>query len=83
MLYSIKNRQGLENLNELISLQNQVKALKIQDRPGKQIFHEDLKNVFEPLTKIIKHTSQDVTKTITETSIENNKTLQIFNDKLL
>ena len=48
-----------------------------------------MKKVFEPVTKSIENTSQDITKTITESSIENNqakenlysKLLEIMNDK--
>ena len=43
MLYSIKDREDLENLNELVSLQDQVKTVKLQDKLGKQNFHEDMK----------------------------------------
>ena len=38
MLYSIKNREDLENLNELVSLQDQVKVVRLQDKLGKQNF---------------------------------------------
>ena len=34
MLYSIKDREDLEILEELASLQNQVKAVRIQDKLG-------------------------------------------------
>ena len=50
MLYSIKDRVDLENLNELVSLQDQVKVVRLQDKLGKQNFHEDMKEVFEPNT---------------------------------
>ena len=43
MLYSIKDREGLENLEELVSLQDQVKVVKLQDKLGKQNFYEDMK----------------------------------------
>ena len=43
MLYSIKDREELEKLNELVSLQNQVKVDRLQDKLGKQNFHEDMK----------------------------------------
>ena len=43
MLYSIKDREDLENLEELVSLENQVKVVKLQDKLGKQNFHEDMK----------------------------------------
>ena len=43
MLYSIKDREDLENLNELVLLQDQVKTVRLQDKLGEQNFHEDLK----------------------------------------
>ena len=46
MLYSIKDREDLENLSELASLENQVKVVRLQDKLGKQNFHEDMKKVF-------------------------------------
>ena len=44
MLFAINNREDLQNLNELVSLQNQVKAVRLQDKLGKQNFHEDMKS---------------------------------------
>ena len=76
MLFAINNREDLENLNELGSLQDQVKAVRLQDKLGKQNFHEDMKKVFEPITKSLENTSQDITKTITETSIKNNQAIE-------
>ena len=66
MLYSIEDREDLENLNELASLQNQVKVVRLQDKLGKQNFHDDMKKVFEPVTKSLENTSQDITKLITK-----------------
>ena len=43
MLYSIKIKDDLEKLNELNSLQSQVKTLRLQDKLGKQNFYEDMK----------------------------------------
>ena len=83
MLYSIKDREDLQNLQELVSLENQVKVFKLQDKLGKQNFHEDTKKVFEPVTKTLESTSQDITKTITETSIKNNQAIENINNKLL
>ena len=51
MLYSIKDREDLENLEELVSLESQVKAVREQNKLGKQNFREDMKKVFEPATK--------------------------------
>ena len=83
MLYSIKDREDLENLNELVSLQDQVKTVRLQDKLGEQNFHENIKKVFEPVTKSIENTSQDITKTITETSLKNNEAIENLNNKLL
>ena len=59
MLYSIKDRDDLENLNELVSLEDQVKVVRLQDKLGKQNFHEDMKKVFEPVTKSLENTSEN------------------------
>ena len=83
MLYSIKDREDLENLNELASLQDQVKTARLQDKLGKQNFHEVMKKVLEPVTKSFENTSQDITKTITETSLKNNQAIENIDNKLL
>ena len=82
-MFPIKDREDLENLNELVSLESQVKAVRLQDKLGKQNFHENMRKVFEPVTKSLENTSQDITKTITETSVKNNKAIENLNNKLL
>ena len=67
----------------MVSLQNQVKVVRLQDKLGKQNFHENLKKVFDPVTKSLETTSQDITKTITETSIKNNRAIDNLSIKLL
>ena len=83
MLYSIEDRKDLEELNELALLQDQVKVVKLQDKLGKQNFHEDMKKVFEPVTKSLENTSENLTKAITETSIKNNQAIENLKNKLL
>ena len=83
MLYSIKNREDLEKLEDLVSLQNQVKVVKLQDILGEQNFHEDMKKVFEPVTKSLKITSENITIAITDSSIKNNQAIENVNNKLL
>ena len=83
MLYAIKDREDLEKLNELVSLQDQVKTVRLQDKLGKQNFHEDMKKGFKPVTKSLENTSEDITRTITETSIQSNQTIENLNNKLL
>ena len=83
MLFPIRNVEDLQNLNELVSLQDQVKIVRLQDKLGKQNFHEDMKKVFEPMTDTIKDVSEKITKTITETSINSNKAIENLNEKVL
>ena len=83
MLFTINNREDLETLKELVLLQDQVKAVRLQDKLGKQNFHEDMKKVFQPGTKTIKDVSEDVTKTMMITAKENNQALENLNSKLL
>ena len=83
MMFPIKDREDLEKLNELVSLQEQVKVVRLQDKLDKQNFHEDWKEVFEPVTKSLEKTSENISKTITENSINNNKAIENLNNKLL
>ena len=83
MMFPIRNVEDLQKLNEAVSLQNQVKVVKLQDKLGKQNFHEDMTKVFEPLTDTLKKTSENITKTITESSIKNNKAIENLNEKVL
>ena len=83
MLFPIRNIEDLQNLNEAVSLQNDVKVVRLQDKLGKQNFHEDIKEVLEPMTNAIKKTSENITKSITEASINNNKAIENLNEKIL
>ena len=82
-MYSFKHTEDLGKIEELPSLQSQVEAVRLQDKIGKQKFHEDMKKVFEPVTKTLENTSQDITKITSETFIKNNKTILALNEKLL
>ena len=72
MLYPVKNIDDFEKLEELVKIQSQVNVVTLEDNLGKQNFHGDMKKIFEPLTDTIKNTSENITKTISETSNENN-----------
>ena len=78
----MKNIEELEKLNELVPLQTQVQEVRLQDQLGKQNFHEDMKEVFERVSKPLENPSQNITKAITESSIKNNKALDNLNNKL-
>ena len=83
MLFPIKDREVLEKLNELVLLQDQVKAVRIEDKLGKQNFHENMKKVFEPVTKSLENTSENLTKVLTEYFNKNNQAIENLNNKLL
>ena len=83
MMFPIRNVEDLQNLNEAVSLQNQVKVVRLQDKLGKQNFHEDMTKVFEPLTDTLKKTSENISKSITENSINNNKAIEKLNEKIV
>ena len=83
MLYAIRKNDDLENLEQLVSLESQVKAVRLQDKLGKQNFHEDMKKVFAPVIKSNKDVSEEVIKTMTENSTKNNQVLEILKNKLL
>ena len=82
-MFPSKDREDLLKLNELIPLKNQVQEVRLQDKLGKQNFHEDIKNVFEPVTKSLENPFRDITKAVTESSEMNNEVLNILNNKLL
>ena len=82
-MFPIRNIEDWQNLSEAVSLQNQVKVVRLQDKLGKQNFYEDMTKVFEPLTDTLKKTSENITKTITENSINNNKAIENLNEKIL
>ena len=42
-----------------------------------------MKKVFEPVTKSLENTSENITKTLTENSINNNKTIENLNEEIL
>ena len=83
MMFPNKNVEDLQKLNEAISLQNQVHEVRLQDRLGEQNYHEDSKKLFKPMTDVLKNTSENITKTLTENSIINNKAIEFLKEKIL
>ena len=83
MLYPINNRADLEKLEELASLDNQLRKIRVQDKLGKQNVHDDMKKFFEPVSDTLENTSEDLTKTTMLTSKENDKALANIKDKHL
>ena len=83
MLYPIRNVEDLRNLNDAVLLQNQVQEVRLQNKLGDQNYHEDMNKLFKAMTDAIKNTSENITKTLTENSINNNKAIENLNEKIL
>ena len=83
MLFPIKNREDLKKLNDALLLQNQVQEVRLQNRLGDQNYHEDINKFFKPMTDELKNTSEKITRTLTENSINNNKAIENLNEKIL
>ena len=49
LIYSIKNKHDIEHLEELEFVQWKVKYSRLVEKLGKQGFHQDLKELFEPI----------------------------------
>ena len=81
--FAINNREDLEKLEELESLQNQVQEVRLQDKLREQKYYQNLEKLYEPLTDTIKNTSENLTKAITENYINNNKAIENLNEKVL
>ena len=83
MLYPINNRENLQKLNDAVLLQNQVQEVRLQNKLGDQNYHEDINKFFKPMTDELKNTSEKITRTLTENSINNNKAILNLNEKIL
>ena len=83
MLYPIYNREDLQKLDEAVTLQNQVQEVRLQNKFDEQNYHEDSTKFFKPMNDEIKNTSQKITRTLTENSINNNKAIENLNEKIL
>ena len=75
--------KDLQKLNESVSLESQVKAVTLQNKLGEQNYHQNAEKVYNSLTDAIKDTSEKLTKTVTETYLNNNKAIENINQKVL
>ena len=64
MIIPIKNVEDLQELNELVSLKNQVKVVRLRDKLSERSYHHDRNKILEPMTDA-KKTSENLTETIT------------------
>ena len=72
-MYSIHNRDDLEKLKKLQDSKSLIKAERLKEKLGKQDFHYDMEEVFEPVTENQK-------KSQNQTKLESEKQLQALRD---
>ena len=72
-MYSIHNRDDLEILKKLQETKSSLKAERLKEKLGKQDFHYDMEEVFEPVTENQK-------KRQNQTKLESEKQLQALRD---
>ena len=79
----LSKKDDLGNLNELASLDNRFKYLWLQDKLGKQKFHEDMRRVSEAVTDTVKEVCKKFKKNMKEAREESNKTITDLKEKFL
>ena len=79
MIYANKT-EDIKDVEEIDDLQSEVKQVRLVGKIDKQGNHYDMKELFEPVTDIMKNISEGIKKTIRETSIKNNKALENLNE---
>ena len=72
-MYSIHNRDDLEKLKKLQESKSLLKAERLKEKLGKQDFHYDMEEVFEPVTENQK-------KNQNQTKLESEKQIQALRD---
>ena len=72
-MYSIHNRDDLEKLKILQETKSLLKADRLKEKLGKQDFHYDMEEVFEPVTENQK-------KSQNQTKLESEKQIQALRD---
>ena len=82
-IYAIKNKEDIKDLEVLDNLQSKVEQVRLVEKLGKQGYHYDIKELFEPITNTIIDVSEDLTRTMIERSKENYKLLKIMNDRCI
>ena len=72
-MYSIHNRDDLKKLKNLQETKSSLKAERLKEKLGKQDFHYDMEEVFEPVTENQK-------KSQNQTKLESEKQIQALRD---
>ena len=65
-----------DSLDELTSLENQVKNLRLQSKRGKQKLHLDIEKVFEPATNAFEEAANETTIEISKAVRDTTKAIE-------
>ena len=60
MIFSIKNKDELKDLEELEHLQSKVRQVGLVEKLGEQGYHYDIKELLEPITKTVTDSNQNL-----------------------
>ena len=58
MIFSTKIEDDIKDLGELDDLRSKVKQVRMVEKIGKQGFHYNIKDLFEPITKAVTDSNQ-------------------------
>ena len=83
MIFTPKNFDEYEKINELNETRKQLKAEQLKEKLGKQDFHYDMKEVFEPLEKAIKESDESQTRAITGALTDATKSTTALTNQLI
>ena len=81
MLYSTKKREDSENLNELVSLKNQVNEVRLQNKLGEKNYCQNYRKIYKPFFDTFESTCEKLTKTITKFLEKNKEALKNLNKR--
>ena len=63
-MFPIENVEDIQRKNEAVSLESQVKVVRLQDKLGKQNYHHKTEELFESVSDTIKNSSENLKKAI-------------------
>ena len=84
-MYTIKNRDDLEKLKKLNSLNEKLKEQRLKKKLGRQDFHHNVNELFEPVTKKQTHIQESIsnqTEKITENQEKSDASRQLITDAI-
>ena len=57
-----KNEKVLNTEREREELKEEAKKVRLDEKLGKKVFHQDVKELYEPITQTIKDTTEEIYK---------------------